>query len=226
MSILAHEGYISAHSVFFFRGKNLTDNLVMQLLFQNLERLCLPRESKLPSWNVTLAWLSLTCTPFEPLMLSERHLTFKMCYFLEESVSFMAIRKVNHLRPCSSCTFSFASIFVTKMQNLALMEIHFDEFTIPCLKDFVDRNREEVLLCPVRARTVGCYLLSVDQHHLTCIDFYIFTGRKKKFVARNTISFWLRSVISGAFELALDSDLIAVKAKAHEARSIDAKILF
>ena len=57
--------------------------------------------------------------------------------------------------------FSFASDFVAKTQNLSIHEPWFEEFTIPCLDDFMDVDRDEMLLCSIRA--FRKYLSSMEQ---------------------------------------------------------------
>ena len=50
-----------------------------------------------------------------------------------------------------SCTFSFLPEIVAKTQNLSVYDPHFEEFTVPSLADFVDGDRDEMLLCLVGA---------------------------------------------------------------------------
>ena len=51
----------------------------------------------------------------------------------------------------TECTFSFFPNFVAKTQNPSVCETHFEEFTVPSLADLVDDDRDEMLLCPMRA---------------------------------------------------------------------------
>ena len=86
----------------------------------------------------------------------------------------------------------------------------------PPLSNFMDGDREEMVLYLVRA-TRRC-LSQTDQRHPTCSNVFIFTGRKKKCVIKNTIPIWLRSVISKEYKTASDSDCIAIEARACEVR--------
>ena len=52
------------------------------------------------------------------------------------------------------------------------------------------------------------------------------TGRVKKRVFRNTISFWLRSVISMAHASASEEDCCALRVRAHEVRKVATSLLF
>ena len=47
-----------------------------------------------------------------------------------------------------------------------------------------------------------------------------------KSVTRNTVSFWLRSVVSEVYKMASDRDHTAVKAKVHDIRNIGTSRLF
>ena len=52
-----------------------------------------------------------------------------------------------HLKGRRSCTFLFLQDFVAKTQNLSVYDSRFEEFMMPSLSDFVDGDREEMLLC-------------------------------------------------------------------------------
>ena len=45
----------------------------------------------------------------------------------------------------------FPSSLCVKMENPSVFDSHFQELTILAVKDFVDGDRDEMLLCPVRA---------------------------------------------------------------------------
>ena len=58
---------------------------------------------------------------------------------------------------------------------------------------------------------------------LQCL--FISAGRKKR-VARNTIPFWLRFIISMTLASALEEDCPSLKVRAHEVRKVATSLLF
>ena len=62
----------------------------------------------------------------------------------------------------------------------------FGKISIPCLVDLVDRDREEMLLCP--ARVDKHYLSGTVLNSLTCGNFFS-VEKKKEGVLKNTFSF-------------------------------------
>ena len=114
--------------------------------------------------------------------------------------------------------------FVAKTQNPSVPDTRFEGFTIPSLKDFTDGDPDEMVLCPVRA--VRAYLRrteplrSKDQGRL-----FISTGRTKKEVSKNTISYWLRETITKAYESS-EGEPMTPRIRAHEVRGIAPTLLF
>ena len=70
----------------------------------------------------------------------------------------------------------------------------FGEFSVSSLCDFVGGDRDELLLCPIRAPWK--HLTRTEQYHLAIEGLFIPMGWSKKQMSWNTISFWLRSVIT------------------------------
>ena len=87
----------------------------------------------------------------------------------------------------------------------------------------MDGDREEMLFCPVKA--IRCYLSGTEHYFADCSDLFICIGRVKK-ISRDTISFWLRDVISEAHKTAFEEDCTVVRTKAHEVHSIGSSLLF
>ena len=121
-------------------------------------------------------------------------------------------------------SFSFVPDFVAKTQNPSIPDHRFDGFSIPSLKDFTGDDPEEMLLCPVRAMRLYLKrtrsLRSSEQGRL-----FLSTGRSKKVVSKNTISFWLRETIRKAYE-ASGQEAKAVRIRTHEIRGIAPTLLF
>ena len=71
--------------------------------------------------------------------------------------------------------------FVDKTQNPLVPDDHFVEFSFPLLDDFVDGDREEILLCPIGA--LRRYLVRMEQYHPVISGYFVFTSRRKKRVS-------------------------------------------
>ena len=90
-------------------------------------------------------------------------------------------------------SFSFVPGFVAKTQDQSSLEPQFENFTVPALSKS-SRSPNGRLLCLVRA--VKCYLNCTSQHRPRCKRLFVTSGRTRK-----EISFWLRKVISLAYQL-------------------------
>ena len=96
----------------------------------------------------------------------------------------------------------------------------FDEF----LDDFVDGDRDEFLLCLIRALKKD--LSRMEQYHPDIKGgLFISTGVRKERVSRNTISFWLQSVISFACSSASEEDCCALRVRAYEVKKVATSLL-
>ena len=76
---------------------------------------------------------------------------------------------------------------MAKMLNPAVQDMGLDIFSVPSLENLVDGDREEMVLCPVRA--VKRYLSRTEPNLPACSSFLISLGRKKC-VSKN--DFWLQ----------------------------------
>ena len=91
-------------------------------------------------------------------------------------------------------SFSFVPGFVAKTHDQSSLDPRFEGFTIPALPKSRDSPNGR-LLCPVHA--VKYYLALTVQHRPRCERLFI----TKKEISKNTVSFWLRRVISLAYQL-------------------------
>ena len=64
--------------------------------------------------------------------------------------------------------------FVAKTLNPSVPDTHFDEFTVPSLDDFVDRDRGELLLCLIRA--VKKYLSKTEPYRPAFPNLFVSAG--------------------------------------------------
>ena len=166
-----------------------------------------------------------------PLKLaSEKHLTWKMSFLLAlasakrvselHDLSF----RVCHSRGWRSCTFSFLPDFVAKIQNPSTPDSRFEEFSVPSLDDFVGDDRDELVMWFIRA--LRKYLSRMEQCRPGIEGLFVSTGRVKKRVSCNTISFRLCSVISMAHASASEEDCRSLRVRAREVRKVATSLLF
>ena len=119
-------------------------------------------------------------------------------------------------------SFSFVPGFVAKTQDQPSLDPRFQSFTVPALP-MLSRSPNGRLLCPVRA--VKYYLTCTAQHCPRCEHLFVTSGRTKKEISKNTISFWLQKVISRAYQLS-GKALPAPSPLARETGSIAPSLLF
>ena len=119
-------------------------------------------------------------------------------------------------------SFSFVPGFVAKTQDPSSLAPRFQGFTAPSLPN-VRNNRNGRLLCPVRA--VRRYLDHTAAHHPCCEWLFVTTGRSKKEISKTTVSFWLRKMISRAYELSGTEQPVPAP-RARETRGIAPSLLF
>ena len=108
-----------------------------------------------------------------------------------------------------SSTFSFLSNFMAKILNPSVYDPRFEEVTVPSLANFVDKDRDEMLLCRVKA--LKKYFSRMEQPRPACFALFISMIKSMKWVSQNTILFWIRLLISHAYKSTTDDDCRAVK---------------
>ena len=172
---------------------------------------------------MSLVLRCLSRLPFEPLKLaSYKHFTRKTSYLLALALA-RRVRElhnlfflVRHLRSWSYCTSPF---FLTSWLRPRILE----EFSVPPLDNFVGGDWDELLLCPIKA--LRKYLTRTEQYRPGIEGLFISTGRRKKWVSCNTISFWLLSVITLAYVSASEEDCRSLRVRAHEVRKVATSVV-
>ena len=175
------------------------------MLFCSFAKTCSPQDLRPPAWDVALVLQSLTNQPYEPIRETEELFFAQKTLFLIALASAKRVGelhalsyRVSHSTDWKEVSFSFVPGFVAKAQDQSSFDLRFESFTVPALlKPSSSPNGR--LLCPVRA--VKRYLDRTAQHRPRCDRLFIATGRTKKEVSKNTVSFWLRKVISLAYQL-------------------------
>ena len=105
---------------------------------------------------------------------------------------------ISHSRGWGKVSLTFVAGFVAKTQDPSSSAPRFEGFTVLALPNAsTDRNGR--LLCPVRA--VRCYLDRTAAHRRRCEQLFVTAGWSTKEIAKNTVSFWLRKMISRAYQL-------------------------
>ena len=172
---------------------------------------------------------SVTAAPYEPLKDAEEHLLAHKTLFLLALASakrvgeFHALsHRVSHSVGWKEVSFSFVPGFVAKTQDQSSLDSRFESFTIPALPKSRDSPNGR-LLCPVRA--VKHYLARTTQHRPCCERLFVASGCTKKEISKNTVSFWLRRVISLAYRLS-GKPLPTPSPLARETRGIAPSLLF
>ena len=113
---------------------------------------------------------------------------------------------------------------MAKTQNPSVSDFHFKEFSVLSPNDFVGGVQDKLLLYLIRALRKS--LSQMEQYHPGFEGFFVLTGRRKKRVSHDTISFWLHSVITLAHASALEEDCRSLRVTAHKVRKVLTSLLF
>ena len=171
---------------------------------------------------MALVLSSLTTAPYEPLKDAEERLLAHKTLFLLALASAKRVgelhalsHRVSHSAGWGEVS-SFVPGFVAKTQDQSSPYPRFKSFTVPALPKSRDSPNGRIL-CPVRA--VRLYLTRTAQHRPRCERLFVASGRTKKEISKNTVSFWLCRVISLAYQLS-GRPLLTSSPLARETRGI------
>ena len=229
-SLSVLKGYRSTiNSVFTLNGMDLANSKELSMLFRSFTKTCSPQDLRPPAWDVALVLQCLTNQPYEPIREAEKRFLAQKTLFLIALASakrvgeFHALSyRVSHTTDWKEVSFSFVPGFVAKTQGQSSFDPRFENFTIPALpKSSSSPNGR--LLCPVRV--IKRYLDRTAQHCPRCERLFITSGRTRKEISKNTVSFWLRKVISLAYQLS-GKPLPSPSPLARETRGIAPSLLF
>ena len=230
LSVSAVKGYCSAlNSVLALKGRDLAAYREITTLLRSFARSVNPVELRPPAWDVSLVLQSLTGAPYEPLRTCEERFLAQKTLFLLALASAKRIGelhalsyRVSHTRDWGEVSFAFVTGFVAKTQYPSSLAPRFEGFSVPALTN-ARKNRNGRLLCPVRA--VKVYLDRTAPHRPRCERLFVTAGRSKKEISKTTVSFWLRKMISRAYELS-GTALPVPAPRARETLGIAPSILF
>ena len=216
------KGYRAAlNHVFSLTGMDLAASPIVLRMFRSFERSYPPRGDSTSGLGTCLLFCSVC------LGLLSSHWSWRLTNTLLGRLHFCLLLR----RPKWWVGFTaFPFVFVAYAVGDPVPTIHLfmtlglRRFTIPSLDDFVDGDRDELLLCPISALRKSVSRTEQDRPGIE--GFFISMGMRKKQVSRNTFSFWLRSVISFAHASALEEDCRSLRVRAHEVRKVATSLLF
>ena len=201
-SLSALKGYRSTiNSVFTLKGMDLTNSKELSMLFRSFAKTCSPQDLRPPAWDVALVLQSLTNLPYEPIReAEERFLAQKT---LPDSLGLgQASRGTPRLvLPRISChgleggVFQFCSRLCGQNSRPVLFRSAVRELhgTGPTKVEQVSKRKTSVY--GASGQTLP------RPHRPRCERLFITSGRTKKEISKNTVSFWLRKAISLAYQL-------------------------
>ncbi|XP_068248828.1 uncharacterized protein [Palaemon carinicauda] len=228
LSVSAVKGYRSALSLAFrLKGVDISSSLELSLLIRNYELTCPQSEVRPPPWNVVQVLRALKRAPFEPLrQASDRHLTWKTAFLLALASAKRVSElhglsyDVAHSRGWGEVTFRFVPEFIAKTQNPGVSDPRFDSFKVTSLRS-VTNDPDHLLLCPVRSLRRYLKRTAAARPHVQAL--FVSTGRTKRRVTKNSISSWIRKVISST--LNPDSPPSS-RPRAHDVRGVATSLAF
>ena len=178
------------------------------MLFRSFSKSCSPNDLRLPAWDVALVLQSLTDPPYEPLKTVEERFLAQKTLFM---IALGSAKRVGELHALSyrvshsvgwkEGSFSFVPGFVAKTQDQSS-----------------------------RGLRVSRYQPHLSRTGLQMGDSYVGASGQvlpdpQKEISKNTVSFWLRKVISRAYQLS-GKALPAPSPLAWETRGIAPSLLF
>ena len=224
LSVSSLRGYRSVLSaVFRFHLPSLSSDPVLRDLLRSFRLSSAERVLHPPAWDLSKVLTYPVSPAFEPLsQASFRALTMKTLFLLALATA----KRVGELQALSSIvTFvagdaclSYIPQFVAKSESLTRFIPR--SFLVKSLADFAVGLDTDLLLCPVRA--LRLYLLrarslSPGRHRL-----FVSPRRPTRLLSKNTVSFFLREVISAAGAARPQVGSL----RAHEVRSVSTSVAF
>ena len=228
LSVSAIRGFQSAlNSVFALKGQDLAASRELSLLLRSFRVSCPPAEVRPPAWDLCRVLESLKKAPYEPLnAASERSVGLKALFLLAlasakrvgelHGLSY----RVSHSRGWKEMSLCFVPSFVAKTQDPSSADPRFEGFSVPALPRS-GHGQEARLLCPVRA--LRRYLDMTAACRPTCERLFVSPGESKHEISKNSVSYWIRRVISRAYE---DEVGPSPRPLARETRGIGPSLLF
>ena len=236
LSATTIEGYRSAisNTLKHTSGLDLGLDSYISALLRSFRLEDTKRRNPSPPWDLSLVLAVLRSKPFEPIgSISMKNLTLKTVFLLalasgkrRSELHALSRAGVSWNKQKTRMTFRVTPSFVAKTQiSTNVGAIH--PFTINSLKDFVDDDKDEMGLCPVRAlfeymRRSEALGLTKDKKKLFVS---LFKGKTTE-ISKPTISNWIKETIVTCYKLANNTQLEFTNVKAHQVRALAASFAF
>ena len=197
------------------------------MLLRSFKISCPPTEVRPPAWDLSRVLASLRGAPYEPLSAASERLVGLKALFLLALASSKRVGelhglsyRVSHTRGWKKMSFCFVPGFVAKTQDPSTSDSRFEGFSIPALPR-EGHGSEARLLCPVRA--LRRYLDMTSSCRPSCERLFVSPGGSRREVSKNSISHWIRRVISRAYA---ESGVPVPRPLARETRGLGPSLLF
>lgn len=226
-TILSHKSTICStllHTV----GTNYSENHIVQSLLKNFKNNIKRKCNSVPDWDFNIVLAALREEPFEPLNeVDSKYLTMK-CLFLTAWASAARVSELHALsRKEGHFLLDSRNRFVDLIANtkfIAKNQVAAEpprKFRIKAIRDFIQDEASDRLLCPVRALRIykkrtdnKC---SKDQKLFVCV-------KKDKDMAIHSISYWLRHTIITAYKHSKTTITGLNRVTAHEVRAVSTSL--
>ena len=159
--------------------------------------------SRVPPWDLSQVLSLLRGAPFEPLVsCSLRDLTRKLLFLL----SLATARRIGELQVVAAdVSFSGGDAFLSYLPEFRAKSESASRplprsFRVPSLSDFVGSLPDELLLCPVRALRI--FLRRTSSLSPRPRSLFVSPCSPSRSLSKNTLSYFLRSVILQSLSLA------------------------
>lgn len=226
-SVSTIQGYRAALGpIFQMTNPKLQDSVEMNLLFKAFKRAGARERVKPPRWDINVILLSLRSAPFEPIRYADlKEATMKTLFL----VALATANRVGEIQALSdqigyardgSLLLSFSPTFLAKTESDS--NIVNRDFRIPPLSSLTE-DREELLLCPVRAIK---YYLRLSACEGRAKSLFVSPRDPTRPLSKNACSKFLREVIMKAYENVSEGTTSLTKVNAHEIRAVATSVRF
>ena len=198
----------------------------LKLLFKAFRRATPKKGVRAPHWDVNIVLSSLKTAPFEPMLAeSMRQVTMKVLFL----VALATAHRVGELQALShsvgfsrdgSALLAFTPEFIAKTEYPD-RPVH-RSFRIESLSSLT-LEREELLLCPVRALKAYLKLTKAAGRAKT---LFVSPRNFSQPLSKNGISFFLRETIKHAYKEVSPHLQLLTRVNAHEIRAVSTSLRF
>ena len=194
------------------------------------------RVNPVPKWDLSFVLWSLAFPPFEPIsVIPLKMLTWKAVFLLllasgarRSELHAVAFDSISHTDNWRSVTLHPITSFVYKTQVSRGQAKNPKVINIPALGPILSPDMtEEKALCP--ARTLKCYMARTKplRNKNQKLLFVSYSERHKhKEIHKNTLSGWVRKLVTYCYQNASDKAAEIIHVRAHDLRGMAASIAF